>query len=230
MKIIPAIMPKRYYDIENTIEKMGEMVSTVQIDFVDGHIAPNRTWWFNRKDEEILGEFEREERGLPKWESINYEFDLMVRDPLSHMDKFMMLGPSKIIFHLESFEKSQMLNYLENLPEIIKTTIQFGIAIGLGNPPEDIVDFLPYITTIQCMGIAAIGYQGQPYDDRVLEQIQKVKALYPEKVISVDGAVSEDNIENLMEAGATQFVIGSAIIQSSNPQEVIRGFKKIIKK
>lgn len=229
MKIIPAIMPKRYYDIENTIEKIGEVSSTVQIDFVDGFIAPNRTWWFNRKDQEILEEFEREERGLPRWENINYEFDLMVKDPLSHIDKFLMLGPSKIIFHLESFEKSKMLEYLENLPEIIKSTIQFGIAIGLGNPPEDIADFLPYITTIQCMGIAAIGYQGQPYDDRVIEQIQKVKALYPDKVISVDGAVSEDNIESLVKAGATQFVIGSAILQSEAPQETIREFKRIIK-
>jgi len=229
MKIIPAILPKRYYDIEKAVAVVEGAASTVQIDFVDGFLAPNRTWWFNRKDEEILGEFEREERGLPNWENINYEFDLMVRDPLQHIDTFVMLGPSKIIFHLESFKQEEMLEYFQTLPEIVRSTIQFGIAIGIGTPPEDIAPYLPYVTTIQCMGIAAIGYQGQTFDDRVLEQIQKVKSLYPDKVIAVDGAVSTANIADLTSAGATQFIVGSSIFQNADPHGTIRMLKHLCK-
>ncbi len=191
MKIIPAILPKRYYDIEKAVEKIAGATSTVQIDFVDGFLAPNRTWWFNRKDEEILGEFEREERGMPQWEEVNYEFDLMVRDPLKHIDTFVMLGPSKIIFHLESFNPTEMLAYFEKLPEIVRSTIQFGIAIGIGTPPEDIAPFVPFISTIQCMGISSIGYQGQTFNVDAIAQVRRAKELYPDKVISVDGGLYE---------------------------------------
>lgn len=229
MKIIPAILPQRFYDIERSIAKIEGVASTVQIDFVDGFFAPNRTWWFNRKDEEILGEFEREERGLPLWQDINYEFDLMVRNPLEHIDTFVMLGPSKIIFHLDSVDHTELLAYFEKLPEVVRTTISFGIALGRDTDIAVIEPFLPYITSIQCMGIASVGYQGQPYDERVITQIQAVHAKYPEKIIVVDGAVNSENIVELARAGATQFVVGSAIFGSDDPHGTIRELKQLCK-
>ncbi len=229
MKIIPAILPKRYWDIEKGVAVIEGAASTVQIDFVDGFLAPNRTWWFNRKDEEILQEFESEERGLPNWESMNYEFDLMVRDPLKHIDTFVMLGPSKIIFHLESFKQEEMLEYFAKLPEIVRTTIQFGIAIGIGTPPEDVAPYIPYITTIQCMGIANIGYQGQLFDVNAIAQVRRTKELYPEKVIAVDGGLNHASIRLLIEAGATQFVVGSAIFGNDDPHGTIKELKHLCK-
>jgi pentose-5-phosphate-3-epimerase len=44
MKIIPAILPMRYYDIRDGVEKVYVAVDTVQVDFVDGNFAANRTW------------------------------------------------------------------------------------------------------------------------------------------------------------------------------------------
>ncbi len=230
MKIIPAILPQRYRDIEQGVEKIYGAASTVQIDIVDGVFAPNKTWLFNSKDEEIIGEFEREERGMPHWESMNYEFDLMVRDPLSHIEKFLILGPSKIIFHLESFEKDSMLAYFEKLPEIIRTTVEFGVAISIGTPPEDIAPYIPYITTIQCMGIANIGYQGQLFDARTLAQVHHTKELYPDKTIVVDGGMNHASIPLVATAGATQFIVGSAIFGNDDTHGTIRELQALCNK
>lgn len=227
MKIIPAILPTRYWDIEKAVEKIIGAASTVQIDFVDGFFAPNRTWWFNRKDEGIIAEFEREERGMPHWDTVNYEFDVMARDPLQYIDTLIMLGPSKIIFHLESFEREAMLAYFGALPEVVRSTVQFGIAISIGTPPEDIQPYLPYISTIQCMGIGQIGVQGQPFDVRAIAQVRRAKALYPDKIISVDGGVNSASAPLLVEAGATQLIVGSAIFQNEDPQGTIRELKRL---
>jgi ribulose-phosphate 3-epimerase len=227
MKIIPAILPQRYRQVEEAIEAIADAVGTVQIDFVDGHFATNKTWWFNEKDPEVLEEFEREERGLPKWQDINYELDLMVRDPLQHMDKFLMLGPSKLIFHVETLDVAKTIAYIEALPEIIRSTVSFGIAIGIYTDPETIRPYLPYITSIQCMGIASIGYQGQPFDPRAIEQVAALKSLYPDKIISVDGAVDEENIVSLVQAGATEFVVGSAIFGNNDPRGTIKLLQKL---
>lgn len=225
--IIPAVLPKRYREIEDAVEKVKGAVPTVQIDVVDGQFAPNKTWLFNGKDEEVLGEFEREERGLPLWQEMNYELDVMVRDPLSHIETLLMLGPSKIIFHFESFRPEEMLHYFETVPEIIKETVKFGMAIGIGTPPEDIAAFIPYIESIQCMGIENAGFQGEPFDVRAIAQIKRAKALYPEKTISVDGGVTKTTLPLLLEAGATSFVIGSAIFGSDDPRGTIKALEKL---
>jgi ribulose-phosphate 3-epimerase len=227
MKIIPAILPLRYYDIPNGVEKISGAVNTVQIDFVDGHFAPNRNWWFNNKDEERLTALLNQDEGLPEWESMNYEFDLMVKDPLEHMDIFMALGPSKIIFHIESLDQEKTLAYFEQLPGIIKDTITFGIAIGIDTDPALVTPYLPYIDTIQCMGIVQVGYQGQPFDDRVIAQVTKVKNLFPDKTVSVDGGVTRDSAVLLAQAGVDALVVGSLVFQSSDPQSTIGELKRL---
>jgi ribulose-phosphate 3-epimerase len=229
MKIIPAILPNRYYDIPNAVEKVIGATNTVQIDFVDGFFAPNRTWWFNNKDSERLSAIMSEEEGLPFWDEMNYELDLMVRDPLEHIESFVALGPSKLIFHVEGLDQEKMLQYFEQVPEIMRITMSFGMAIGIDTDPALIAPYIDHINSIQCMGIAHVGSQGQPFDERVYDQIRKVKEMYPDKIISVDGGVSEENAPLLVTAGATQLVVGSKLFLNEDIHGTIRRLKNICK-
>lgn len=216
IKVIPAILPLSYGAIVHGLNQVHSLVNTVQIDFVDGLYASNRTWFLNGKDKEIFNSILREEEAFPYWDELDFEFDLMVKDPLKYIDEFIALGPSKIIFHLNSFDKDEMLNYFENLPYIIQKTISFGMAIGIDDNPKDLEPFIEYIDTIQCMGIKNIGLQGQAFDDGVLLNIKKSKELYPDKNISVDGGVNLDTAKLMVEAGANTLVAGSFIFNSSD--------------
>lgn len=228
--IIPAILPQTYRGIELAVEKVVGAAPIIQIDFVDGHFVPNRTWWFNNKDEEKLQAILDEDMGLPYWDSQNYEFDLMVKDPLQYIDTFFALGPASIIFHAEGLDTDSMLNFFETLPDIIKSAIAFGMAIGVDTDPAILAPYIPYITSIQCMGIKNVGYQNQTFDERVIKQIQSVRALYPDKIIAVDGGVSVENAALLVEAGASILVVGSALFQNTDPRGTIETFKTICKK
>jgi ribulose-phosphate 3-epimerase len=227
MKIIPAILPSSYRAIEDGAEIVHDYVKTIQIDFVDGHFAPNRTWPFNGKNTDVLESILNENEGLPYWDQVDYEFDLMIKDPIDSVDKFVALGPSKIIFHVESLDQEKSLAYFENLPQIVRDTISFGIAIGIDTDPELLRPYISHIDTIQCMGIAKVGYQGHPFDMRVIDQIKKVKALYPEKNISVDGGVSLDNAESLATAGTNSLVVGSVIFHNPDPIGTINRLQEI---
>jgi ribulose-phosphate 3-epimerase len=227
VKIIPAILPHTYKGIEIPVERVLGAVTNIQIDIVDGHFAPNRTWLFNNKDDDILSAIHEQEMGMPYWQELNYELDLMVKDPVEHMQQFIELGPSKMTFHIEGLDEARTVEFFETLPEIIRTAIAFGIAIGIDTDPALIAPYLPYIESIQCMGIQNVGYQGQAFDARVIDQIKKVKMLYPDKTIAVDGGVTLDNAASLVQAGATELVIGSALFQNTDSRGTIQMFQQL---
>ncbi len=227
MKIIPAILPLRYYDIPAGIEKLSGTVDTVQIDFVDGTFASNRTWWFNNKNTDKLAELLAQDEGLPQWETMNYEFDLIVSDPISIMETFIALGPSKIIFHIEGLDQGKVLHYFETMPEIVRSTITFGMAVGIDTDVELVRPYIDYIDTIQCMGIENVGFQGQPFDTRAIAQVKKATQLFPDKIISVDGGVNRETAGDLAKAGASTLIVGSVVFQSDDIHGTIKELKTI---
>ncbi len=227
IKITPAILPHSYKGIEIPVERVLGAADTVQIDIVDGHFAPNRTWLFNNKDEDTIQAIYDQEVGMPYWQELNYELDLMVKDPMQYMETFIALGPSKIIFHVEGLDTEKTVAFFETLPEIIRSAIAFSIAIGIDTDPVAIAPYIEYIESIQCMGIRNVGYQGQAFDEAVYEQIKKVKALYPDKSIAVDGGVSLENAAQLVIAGATELVIGSALFQNTDSRGTIEAFQRL---
>lgn len=229
IEIIPAILPQTYADIEKGVDMVHAIAPTIQIDFCDGKYVESKTWWFNGKDIQKKDDILSEKIGLPFWDSTNYEFDLMIEDPLSQMDTFIALGPSKIIFHKKSISVEDLICYFDSLPEITLQMISFGIAIELDDDPADIAPLIPYLRRIQCMGIEHIGVQGQVFSDKAVVMVKKLFDLYGDKVrISVDGGVKEDAIPALIDAGATRLVVGSAIFQSSDPHSTIERLQAMV--
>ena len=228
IEIIPAVLPQTFKDIEQAVDMVHEIAPTIQLDFCDGKYVESKTWWFNGKDIQKKDSIIAEEDGLPFWDSTNYEFDLMIADPLSQIDTFIALGPSKIIFHKKSVSVEALLAYFESLPEVVRQMISFGIALQLDDDPADIAPLVPYLRRVQCMGIEHIGTQGQPFTDKVIAQVKKVQELYGETIrISVDGGVGAEHIPALVAAGARRLVVGSAVFHSIDPHGTIEMLQKI---
>lgn len=228
IEIIPAILPQTYREIEQAVDMVHEIAPKIQLDFCDGKYVETKTWWFNGKDIEKKDSIVAENEGLPFWDSTNYEFDLMVSDPLSLIDTFIALGPSKIIFHKKTVSVEALLAYFETMPEIVRQVMSFGIALQLDDDPKEIATLVPYLRRIQCMGIDHIGVQGQPFDDKCVALVKKCHELYGETLrISVDGGVTAEHIPALVSAGARRLVVGSAIFQSVGPHGTIQMLQDI---
>lgn len=210
MKIIPAILPKKFSEIEEKIELLAGFVSNVQVDICDGKFVPTITWP-NWKTDENFEAILREERGMPEWESFDYEFDLMVSEPgPEEVKKWLMAGASRIVLHLASSKDlNPALDTLQNLVEV-------GIAIQPTTSLEELKPYIEKINYIQIMGIRKAGFQGQPFEMQTLEKIKEVKAAFPNLLIQIDGGVSLENADLLKEAGADRLVVGSALFESDN--------------
>lgn len=225
MEIIPAIIPGSYEEIEKKVQNVESRVDTVQLDLLDGTYVDRKTWPFKGGDGVQFDQIVSEEVGMPKWDTVNYELDLMMKDP--ELDKLYIIGPTRVILHLGALTNPK--EYFEKIDPYFKEGIEFGIAI---RPHQDIslLDELiveGHVKFVQCMGVDQVGYQGNPFDERVLEHIKSLRAKYPDLPISVDGAVNRDTAPLLLDAGATRLVVGSAIWNAPNPLGEIEDFQSM---
>lgn len=219
--IVPAVLEKTYGKIKWRVSQVVNTVPLVQLDICDGRYVDTKTYPYS--DDFNLENLERETEGMPFWQEIDYELDLMVLNPFEEMEKFLAMSPSRIIFHLKSVK--------DNLDEFIKFKDEYSnyISIGLAIEQDDNTgeahEFIAEANFVQCMGIARVGRQGQAFDKKVFELIKEIKSKFPEKEIQVDGGVNTSNISELENAGVSNLIVGSAIFKSENPKLAIEELK-----
>jgi ribulose-phosphate 3-epimerase len=230
MEIIPALMPKDFSTLEAELLRVAELVPLVQLDVLDGVFVKNTSWPYG--DEKHFAHMVKSRHGLPYGDKLEYEVDLMVSEPEHVIEDWMHLGVRRIIVHVES--TSNIENIIRDVAaHVTRATddalevVSLGLAIGTTTPIEKIEPYIYDIDFVQCMGIAEIGKQGEPFDERVIGQIEKLKRLHPELIVSVDGGVSLETAPRLLEAGASRLVSGSAILGSDNPAYVIKKFRAL---
>jgi ribulose-phosphate 3-epimerase len=226
-EIIPAIIVNDFNELNGKLAKFVNITNIVQIDICDGKFVSSLSWPMQQGDKYSIERVLEEEEGLPFWESLDFEFDLMVLNAHKQFDFFARLGAKRIIFHLEAETESDFKEFLESMDPYFKDNISIGIAINTTTDISKLDPFVNYVDFIQCMGIEHIGFQGEPFDERVLSQIKNLKIKYPEIKISVDGSVNENTAPSLIEAGADRLVIGSALLQSFDIRESFKEFQNL---
>jgi ribulose-phosphate 3-epimerase len=233
MEIIPAILPKNYEDMKNHITLVRGVVPLVQIDICDGDFVKSTTWPFSTggASDYNFQNIMNEQEGMPFWEDIDFELDLMVSDAVANFDIYTKLSPKRIVFHIEAEEiKRDILefkNFIEGIDPYIRDSIEIGVAINTTTKVEEIFPLVNSVDFVQCMGIEHVGFQGQEFDETVLSHIKTLKEKYSDLIISVDGAVNSENASALLDAGATRLVIGSAIFNTSDIIDTIESFKNL---
>ncbi len=227
IEIIPAILAKTYDDLKDKIALVRGIAPIVQIDICDGNFINNKTWPYS--DDSHLQAILEEQEGMPFWEDIDFELDLMVSDAVENFPFYMKLGPKRVVFHLEAQENLESFkDFLEGVDPYIHDAVDFGLSINPQTNIERIFPFVNYVDFIQCMGIDNVGFQGQEFDAHDLAHIKILKEKFPGIIISVDGAVDFSTAPRLIEAGVDRLVIGSAIFRSNDIKETIKDFENLI--
>lgn len=230
--VVPAILPTSRADLDEKLRLLTHIptVERVQIDVVDGVFASPATWPYTAPDEfhQMTGQGE----SLPQRERVEYEIDLMCIDAEHVAGTWLLLGASRLTFHVESVPNLEQL--LENMhrrygsgTDFASKLVSFGVAIDFESDLDLIEPFLGTIDYVQCMGIAKIGRQGEPFDPKVYEQVRAFHAKHPEVAVQVDGGVSLDNAKELLKLGVTNLVVGSAILRAEDPIKAVEAFEAL---
>jgi ribulose-phosphate 3-epimerase len=224
--VIPAILATDIHDLREKLAQVAGVTHTIQIDMCDGKFVDSRSWPMNPHDASSTDSILNEEEGLPFWDSIDFEFDLMVINAHTQFEFFVRLGAKRLVFHIEA-EGEHFKEFLEGIDMYTRENIQIGVAINTTTPIAELAPIISHIDFVQCMGIEHIGHQGEPFDERALEQISTLRKLYPELIISVDGSVNEDTAPRIVTAGANRLIVGSALMRSYDVHKTIHDLENL---
>ncbi len=221
-QVIPAIIPETKKQLEEEINLVSDFAKIVQVDISDGVFTPVATWPFNGKDSQFFEDLKSEDVGWPKWEEMEIELHLMVEKPEEVLENWIHTGISAVVVHVEA---------VKDMQKIIDQCRTFEVALGLAiKPKTDVENLVPYVNEIdfiQVMGSDNLGRHGVELEDSAIEMIKKLHNLYPERIIGIDIGVTEETAEELVKAGATKLISGSAILHSDSPIRVFNYLKSI---
>ena len=201
--IVPAIIPKSAEEILAVLPRL-RFASEIHVDVVDGKFVPYTSWPYSPQGSPSDVRVETDKFTL--------EVDLMVKDTLLAADAWVAAGADMLVFHTENISPEALIRFSDS------TKISIGIAVINDTPLQVLETYLEAVDYVQLMGIAKVGAQGQPFDERVLTRIVDLKKRYPTLMISIDGSVNQKTIARLAQAGADRFICGSAIVGANNPR------------
>jgi ribulose-phosphate 3-epimerase len=231
IEIVPAVLPKNFKDLESHVDSVVSTAKRVQVDIVDGVYARGSfmhksTWPYH--DGATFETIVSQEKGLPHWDELNYEFDLMISNPFEKVMDYVHAGASHILVHAKSPGAVQAVQKLVDLREDSGAlSVQVGIALTCDAQPIDLEPFEAQFDYVQVMGIAHIGRQGEPFDIRAQHLLERLHSLYPELTLQIDGGVTAETIPGLVKAGVQFLVAGSAVFGQDDPAAAVKELEKL---
>lgn len=185
----------------------------VHIDVMDGMFVPSISF------------------GLPVIKSIRgcsdriFDVHLMIEQPERYIDAFVDAGADLITIHAES------CTHIDRTIHAIKDRgILAGVALNPATPLSVLDYVLPELDMVLLMSVNP-GFGGQKYIPYVTQKIRDLRAMITktgkEIDIEVDGGVTLNNAQEILDAGANILVAGTAVFKG-DIQENVAAFLEIM--
>jgi ribulose-phosphate 3-epimerase len=214
--IAPSVLAADFANLQNeTLMLNSSKAAWIHIDIMDGVFVPNISFGFP-----VL-------HAIKKHTSKFLDVHLMIEKPERFLKQFADAGAKMITVHLEACPHIH-----RTIQEIKDLGCLAGIALNPGTPVSLLKDVINDIDLVLIMSVNP-GFGGQkfiPYSvDKVREANELIRLTGRPIYLEVDGGVSMQNAESLIDAGANVLVAGSFVFSSPNPLETISNLVELAK-
>lgn len=199
--ISPSILNCDFGHLADELAKISN-ADFAHVDIMDNHFVPNLAL------------------GLPLAEAavksspIPVDAHLMIEDPDRWAPVYAELGCESVTFHAEAAQAPIRL-----AREIRAMGRRAGLALRPATGIEPYLDILGEFDMILVMTVEP-GFGGQPFIEEMMPKVSRtrraIEAAGLDVWIQVDGGVSRSTIEKATEAGANNFVAGSAVYKADD--------------
>ena len=208
-EIAPSILSADFTRLADEIAAVKDGGATIlHVDVMDGHFVPNITI------------------GLPVVRSIRKETELtidthlMIAEPGRYAVEFVRAGADMVSVHVEADHHLQ-----RTLVAIREAGGKAGVAINPATPLVMLEEALPYTDFVLLMSVNP-GFGGQKFIPTSLDKLRRLKRMIEDRDlrtrIEIDGGIDENNIADVIGAGAEIIVAGSAVYGKASATEAVK--------
>lgn len=184
----------------------------LHVDVMDGSFVPNISFGMPIID------------AVRRCSNLPLDIHLMIENPGRYLADFAAAQPEFITVHYEA-----VLHLQRTLTQIRHLGAKAGVALNPHTPLDGLRYVLSDLDLILIMTVNP-GYGGQCFIPAMLEKISKCRQMIGDLPIElqVDGGVDVENAARLAQAGATNFVAGSAIFGAPQPASYIGQMRAVL--
>jgi len=212
VKIAPSVLAADFSCLYEEIKRVESEADLLHFDIMDGQFVPDITFG------PVVIASLRDKFNLP------FEGHLMVTNPSQWIIPFARAGCDIITIHRESCGDPHQLIALMR-----EKGVKAGVALNPDTSLDNLESILSEIHLVLIMTVNP-GFVGQSFIREVLPKIKNLRHLREEKSLSfeiaVDGGINEETAGEVVEAGASVLVAGTAIFHAPDPQKALLKLKE----
>ena len=201
--IAPSLLSADFSDLKNeviNIEKAG--ATHLHLDVMDGAFVPNITF-----GKDVIS-------AIRKHTKLIFDIHMMVENPERYIKDMVDAGADSITIHAESTK------HLDRAINLIKSYgVKACVALNPATPISTVENVAYLLDMILVMSVNP-GFGGQKFIPQALDKIQKLRELYPDIDIEVDGGINEKTAKLAKTAGANVLVAGSYVFGGDYKQRI----------
>ena len=205
-KIAPSILSADFARLGAEVSEAEQAgADYIHVDVMDGHFVPNIT----------VGPLVVDAvRGVT---SLPVDVHLMIESPEAYVGRFCEAGADILTVHVETCP-----NLHRTVQQIKELGCRAGVTLNPATPVITLEEVIPYVDLVLVMTVNP-GFGGQSYIESMTSKIQRVRAMLdaqnPGAELEVDGGIGPETARQVVEAGATVLVAGSAIFGTEGDVE-----------